>query len=301
MTLTRRRMLQSGVLGAAGLGTASGASALPARRHPIPSRPDYPATLQLASREFVIPGETINEKLDNMERWGFSAIELDGAGLGPRVAEIKNALRGRDISVGAVCAGYDGVLVHENPDMRHLTKVSIMELISSMAELQPVGLIVVPAFVGQSLLYLQSAREALLNDLPELGEHAWANGTRVLIEPLNRAETWYIRQLADAAALCNEIDLPGVAMMGDFYHMGIEEPCDYAAFLSARKHLRNVHLASRQRLLPGQDDRDFRPGFRALKEIGYTYYCSLECFPQGDLSVEIPKSVEFIRRQWEEA
>ncbi|MBA7655875.1 hypothetical protein ES703_63785 [subsurface metagenome] len=89
--------------------------------------------------------------------------------------------------------------------------------------------------------------------------------------------------------------------MGDFYHMCIEETSDCGAFLSAAKYLHHIHLASRTRKLPGQDERSFVGGFRGLKMIGYQDYCSLECGVRGKADVEIPKSFRFLEKQWAEA
>ena len=62
-----------------------------------------------------------------------------------------------------------------------------------------------------------------------------------------------------------------------------------------------MHLASRKRNLPGQDERSFIDGFKGLKYIGYQDFCSLECGVEGDREVEIPKAVKFFREQWEQA
>jgi len=123
----------------------------------------------------------------------------------------------------------------------------------------------------------------------------------VLFEPLNRNEAFFLRQLADAAAIARDCKSPAICVMGDFYHMGIEETSDLGAFISAGERLHHVHLASRTRVLPGQDDRSFVDGFRGLKWIGYQDYCSFECGVRGDRAVEIPKSMAFLRDQWEKA
>jgi sugar phosphate isomerase/epimerase len=123
----------------------------------------------------------------------------------------------------------------------------------------------------------------------------------MMMEPLNRGEAWFLRQLADAASICRDVNSPGIGMMGDFYHMRIEETSDCAAFLSAGKYVHHVHLASRARNLPGQDERSFIDGFRGLKMIGYHDFCSLECGCIGDPEIEIPKSFAFLKRQWSEA
>ena len=121
-------------------------------------------------------------------------------------------------------------------------------------------------------------------------------GSRVMLEPLNRKEAFFLRLLADAASICRDCKSDGIRMMGDFYHMGIEETSDLGAFISAGGYLHHVHLASRTRKLPGQDDRSFIDGFRGLKWIGFQDYCSFECGVNGDKNVEIPKSLAFLAR-----
>jgi hypothetical protein len=90
-------------------------------------------------------------------------------------------------------------------------------------------------------------------------------------------------------------------MMGDFYPLCLEETSDRGAFISAGNRLHHVHLASRIRVLPGQDERSFVDGFKGLKWIGYQDFCSFECGCQGDRNVAIPKSMAFLREQWAQA
>jgi sugar phosphate isomerase/epimerase len=169
------------------------------------------------------------------------------------------------------------------------------------AEAGSTGVICVPAFNGDPQLDFYEAKKRMLEALPQIGEHATKVGSRILMEPLNRGEARFLNQLALAAQICRDSKADGVCMMGDFYHMGIEETSDEGAFLSAGKYLHHVHLASRKRNLPGTDERSFIDGFRGLKRIGYQDYCSLECNEKatGDPMVEIPKSFEFLKKQWE--
>jgi len=210
-------------------------------------------------------------------------------------------LEGTPVSVSAVCAGYEGCIISNDEAERQKAIDTIKTLLDAVGAIGSTGLIVVPAFHGQTELSSQEARPILIDNLREVGEHAASVGTCVLLEPLNRGECYFLRQLADAAAICRDVDSEGVRMMGDFYHMGIEETSDRGAFISAGEYLRHVHLASLRRVLPGQDERSFVDGFRGLKEIGFTEYCSLECGCDGDPMEEIPKSVAFLNQQWAEA
>jgi hypothetical protein len=66
----------------------------------------------------------------------------------------------------------------------------------------------------------------------------------VLFEPLNVGETFYLRRLEQAAALCSKLNHPGICMMGDFYHMGKEEKDDEAAFVSEVSETTTEHGGS---------------------------------------------------------
>jgi sugar phosphate isomerase/epimerase len=311
MTQTRRTFIAGSALLGAGM-----IAAAPSARAFSVNENGKEGLFKLSCQEGVAPGRSLNEKLDFLEEHGFEGIEPGGGGLHKRVDEFKTALNGRKIKVSAICAGFGGAPVSEFADTRREAMESMKQILTAAGELGSTGLIFVPAFNSQSQAGLVAARFMLLDFLQEIAEHAEKANCRMLLEPLNRHETWYVRQLADAAKICQEVNHPYICMMGDFYHMGQEEICDYAAFLAARNWLHHVHLASRpHRQQPGFDDNDdFRPGFRALKEIGYQDFCSFECGIQGnakgandqetsDLNkrAEIPKSVEFLKRQWEEA
>lgn len=259
------------------------------------------AVLKISSQDGRIPGKSLREKVEKLEKWGGCGLEVGGGGLAGRVKEIQDAIKGTGVKVSAICAGFSGAPISHDPEERKKAVESIKEILKAAGELESTGLIIVPAFNNQTTLDNKEGRRILVEMLPELGEAAVQCKTRILLEPLNRGEAFFLRQLADAAAICRDSKHPGVCMMGDFYHMSREETSDCGAFLSAGQYLHHVHLASWKRNLPGQDERSFVDGFRGLKMIGYQDYCSLECGCVGNPEVEVPKSFEFLRKQWDEA
>jgi sugar phosphate isomerase/epimerase len=90
---------------------------------------------------------------------------------------------------------------------------------------------------------------------------------------------------------------PEIGVMADFFHMGIEEVDIAASIRANRQHVVYVHVADSNRLQPGRGHLDFRPGFRALKEIGYDGPISVEWEDAGmDRLVGAPEALEFVRR-----
>ena len=295
MEMSRRELLTIGALGSAALAvgvTPSKAEAKAKLRG---------AVLKIASQEGRIPGNDLPEKLVRMEKWGIDGLEVGGGNLHNRVPEIKAALANSKVKMSAICAGFSGALMSDDEAVRKQCVESMKVILTAAGELGSTGLIYVPAFNGQTKLDHIEGRKILLDLLPELCEFAQKAGTRMLLEPLNRGETWYVRQVADAAAICRDVKSLAACVMGDFYHMYIEETSDMGAFISGGDMLRHVHLASIKRNLPGQDERDYTNGFAGLKMIGYQDFCSFECGCIGDPEVEIPKSVKFLREQWKKA
>lgn len=266
--------------------------------------PAKPASLRLACQEGVAPGKTLTEKLDWLEAHGFEGIEPGGWGLPKRVEEFQKALSNRKIKISAICAGFEGWLISDRESERKQAIKTTKEILTAAGALGSTGMIIVPAFNNQPSLPHQQARELLVKQLlPDLGDHAAKAGTRVLLEPLNRGECYFLRQIADAASICRDVNSPGVALMGDFWHMTIEETSDFGAFLSAGKHLHNVHMASRKtRNTPTEDEGDnYVDGFRGLKAIGYQDFVSFECGCKGDRAKALESAIKLLKENWEQA
>ena len=262
--------------------------------------------LRLSFQEGLTPGETLTEKLDFMESLGITGFEPGGKGLAGRVQEIREALQGRNIKVSAICAGFDGFMLTQEPEVKAQFDISMREIVRAAGELGSTGVIMVPVFnwQGPALPHTLETRDYLCDQLHKLGEFALSCGTTVILEPLNRKEAFYLRLVADAAAICRDADSEGVKCMGDFWHMQ-EETSDYAAFMAAGSYLRHVHIASRgSRVMPGEDGEadNYVNGFRALKELEYPYYVSLECGCRSkDRAAAITAATQLLRSQWEEA
>lgn len=302
--MDRRSFLGSAAAGIAGAAVLSTPAGLLTSCATGTSRKSSPE-LKLSFQEGTAPGESLNEKFDYMEKLGIVGFEPHGKQLLKRAEEFRQALSGRNIKVSAICAGFDGFILAEDPAVKASFDSSMRELIAAAGEIGSTGVIMVPAFNGQKpcMPHTMETRAYLCEQLHELGEYALKHNTTVILEPLNRREAFYLRLVSDAAAICRDADSEGVRCMGDFWHMQ-EETSDYAAFISAGKYLQHVHVASRgQRRMPGEDGQldNYIDGMRALKELDYQNYISFECGTEADREVVVPAAVELLRSQWEQA
>ncbi len=308
MAINRRDFFKTTLSGAAVAAVSTGALAAcagqPAAAPEAKANADV--KLNLSFQEGTAPGKDLNEKFDYFEKLGIVGFEPGGKGLLKRVPEIQAALKGRNIKVSAICAGFDGFMLAEDEAVRNLCRDTMHEILTAAGELGSTGVIIVPAFNHQKpvMPHTQETRDFLCKWFDELGTFAHEHGTTCILEPLNRKEAFYLRQVADAASICRDINNPGVTCLGDFWHMTAEEVSDFGAFMSAGKYLQHVHMASRKRRsMPGEDGEadNYVEGFKALKLLRYDKYVSFECGCQGDREVVLPAAVELLRKQWEEA
>jgi len=259
-------------------------------------------SLKLGLQEGVTPGDSLAQKLDFLESNGVYGLEVGGGKLPERVTELQKALQNRKVKISAICAGFKGWLISSEESERKKCIDSSKEILAAAGALGSYGMILVPGFNSQqpSLPYVE-ARAILIDQLRELGEFAVKNNTTIILEPLNRKEAWFLRQVADAAAICRDVNSPGVTCMGDFWHMTWEETDDMGAFISGQKYLNHVHIASRKtRNTPGEDEGDnYVTGFKALKMINYQHFVSFECGAKGDRKVVVPAALKLLREQWD--
>lgn len=294
------------MLAAAAAAVAFSPAELLAAGAPQPKKTGKAPDLKIAFQEGIAPGANLGEKLDYMEKMGIVGFEPNGKNLAGRVNELQQALRGRNIKISAICAGFGGFILAEDPAVKKEFDTTMREIIVAAGELGSVGVIMVPAFNRQVPVrpHTPETRTFLVEQLAELGEFALRHKTTVILEPLNRREAHYLRQVADASSICRDTKSEGVKCMGDFWHMTHEEVSDYGAFFCGDRYLNHVHIASRgNRKMPGEDGAldNYLAGFRALKEMNYQGHVSFECGTNGDRAVTVPAAVKLIREQWEKA
>lgn len=121
-------------------------------------------------------------------------------------------------------------------------------------------------------------------------------GVTLAIEPLNRGETNFINSLADGVEIIRAVNNPWFRLQCDIYHM-LKEDEKPEEIVKYGQYIAHCHLAEKQsRTAPGVKGDDFRPYFRALKQINYQGGLSLEC-NWTNFDQEIARGIEVVRQQ----
>lgn len=189
-------------------------------RHGLPklTPPEKPAELNLCLQWGGIPGGEMKAKLDFLEVNGFGAVEIPSEDWPVKNGEaLVEALKGRKLVIATACGPSD--FSHAEPEKREAEVQKFLPVIEALGRMKSVGLILCPARSKLSEPGRLSGKE-LRKDFVEntgkrLAQHAVKHGTAIVLEPLRRNETPFLRQVADGARMAADIG-PGATVMGDF-------------------------------------------------------------------------------------
>ncbi len=108
------------------------------------------------------------------------------------------------------------------------------------------------------------------------------------IEPVNRAETFFLRTAAEAKEFCEDVGHPCIGVTVDTFHSNIEEKSVPAAINLLGFHLKHVHVSENDRGLIGTGHVDFAGCVKALNRIGYDGYLMIEGFGFSETETSAP-------------
>jgi sugar phosphate isomerase/epimerase len=259
--------------------------------------------VKLSCQEHLIPGDSILEKWEFAATAGFDGIELRGTrDWRDRLDDLGDA-RDRGVVFSSVCLIDDRFIGDFDVERRRGAVEHMKWLLSGIAELGGVGAIT-PAAYGLASTRLppfevprteEEDRRVLLDALEELGEQAGTEGTLVLLEPLNRYEDHMLNRLDEAVELSRATGSDSIKVMGDLFHMNIEEDDPGESIRRAEGHLAHIHLADSNRAQPGAGHNDFASAFGALRDIGFDRYLAMECAIRGDAKTVLPQVAQRLR------
>ena len=145
------------------------------------------------------------------------------------------------------------------------------------------------------------AAAALLRDgLCSLGDHAVNCNSTLLIESLDHTQCDTINTLAQAQDLIDATSSPGLAGMFDFHNCGDEKESWDALIRRYSGIIKHVHINEWDGGPPGTGDSDYAPAFKALKEIAFGGWISMEIFTQpGDAAGTVSDALAFMKNMEE--
>lgn len=264
--------------------------------------------MKISCTDVMVPGETLTEKAQNLKRWGFDGIAVFTEYSSWDESKLEELLSLQDRTGIKPCEfvfmdPIYGHLMDADTGIKtraigmYLDAIRVCKKIGAISEMEfdygtqnPL-----PLFEPYKKMSESEERE-FLEVVKTLGREAEGSSAWILIEPINRYETKYLTRLQDAKSVIEKIHLSNVGLLADFFHMSIEESDLPTSIRNAGGMIRHVHLGDSNRLLPGYGHTDWKACFQELKSIGFDGYLNLECAIQGNPEIELPKTVQFLKK-----
>jgi sugar phosphate isomerase/epimerase len=228
-------------------------------------------------------GEPVEKGIQRVAKCGYDAIELIGEPASYDPPKVRRLAEENGIAVSSICSIYTAERDLASPDAK--ARKAAVDYVKSVADLAaavacPV-IIVAPTACMKMTPWKDPAEERkwAIEGIRAGGEYAKSVGVNLTLECWNRYETYFINRLEQGLELMREVGLPNMGVMGDTFHMNIDEANIADALRSVGKDLNHVHLADSNRAAPGKGHTDFLPILQALKEIDYKGYLTFELLP----------------------
>ncbi|MBK9124237.1 MAG: sugar phosphate isomerase/epimerase [Chloroflexi bacterium] len=272
--------------------------------------------MKIAIQHHLLPGSSLTEQFQHAAEFGFDGVELTAWGLpfvefgtfSDHTHAVSAAIRVSHLPVSSLCSMAKDDLVHADPAERASRLDGLVNALHYADTLGAAGVIALPLrkqFPVPDLSPIgdaqQLSEQLLVHALKEAIRQTPDAKSLILLEPLNRYETPYLKTLAHAAAICKAVGSPRVKIMADLFHMVLEEKDLPAALADNAALIGHVHLADSNRQLPGQGHTDFTACFKALRSANYDGWFALECGVTGKLNEVLPATVKHLRACWDAA
>ncbi len=258
----------------------------------------------ISIQENLLPGETLNEKLDCAEALQIDGVEIQGRSrLYDRISEYESAFNNRSVRISSICGQSTFDWLDPDPAKRQASIDESRRNLEACGHFGAAGQIVPPIFGPPRLPDLSPLKDAialekelLVEITRDLAAFAHSHGTLLLLEPLNRYEQHLLRRQEDGVEIIQKAgDPPGVALLTDFFHMHIEEVDTPATIRRIGRYIGHVHVADNTRVQPGIGDIDWQAGIQALADAGFKGYLTYECRVAGEPQAALAQSVALLR------
>ena len=151
--------------------------------------------------------------------------------------------------------------------------------------------------------------------LAKAADYAQKQNVTLVVEYLNRFETYFLNSAEDTGRFCREVNHPHLKMMYDTFHANIEEKDPLAAVAACQDQMVHVHISENDRSTPGDGQVNWNASFEALRRAKYDGWLTIEAFglalPELAAATRIwrrmfsteeslaKRGLEFMKSRWE--
>jgi sugar phosphate isomerase/epimerase len=231
----------------------------------------------------VYAGESIETSIARLSKFGYDGVEVVGEPEQLDAGLIKELLNKYNIAASTICGIYNAErdLVSSDKQIRRNTVEYIKSCVDFAKTIGAKGISLTPTACMK--IYPEADQKTELSwaieGILEAGSYAGEHGVRLTVEPWNRYENYLVNRIEQSLEIVNRVNLESVGCMGDTYHMNIEELDISEAIRMAGDKLYHLHIADSNRTAPGRGHIDFKPIAKALQDINYSGFLTMELLP----------------------
>jgi sugar phosphate isomerase/epimerase len=239
--------------------------------------------IKISYNTLVYADEDIAKGIKRLAGFGYDGVDIVGEPEKYNTVEIRKLLEENNIEASSICGIFtrERDFVSSNPRIREQALNYLKSCIDFAVE---IGAKSISTQVTANMKITPEASSETewkwaVEGLRKAGEYALTNGIRLTLEAWNRYETYMITRLDQALKMVNEVGLKSVGVMGDTFHMNIEEANMGEALRKVGDKLYYLHIADSNRAAPGCGHIDFSDIADALKDINYNGWVAMELLP----------------------
>lgn len=135
----------------------------------------------------------------------------------------------------------------------------------------------------------------LAKNLKILAEYAVDKGVKINIEVINRYEVNVFTTAKEILDFLEKYNVSNCYVHLDTFHMNIDETDPIEAIKICKGKLGYMHFADNTRRYPGSGQINFGKILKALEDIDYNGYLSVECLPYPDGKTAAEKAVDYLK------
>jgi D-psicose/D-tagatose/L-ribulose 3-epimerase len=249
---------------------------------------------------WIFGDSTLAAAVKRAEALGFDGIELLVNELGDyNPDDVKRLMRDAGIEVFTICTNFarpDRILSHPDAGVRKSALDYVKQCVDLAASLCARSVLIVPSQVAATR-YITSREEDFqraVNPLREAASYAGERHILLTIEPINRFEVGLIHSIAEAIELAELVESDACRIMGDTFHLQMEEGDGIPNAIRRAGHhwFQHLHVSDNTREAPGMGTMPWLEIIRALHDIDFEGSISLEPLPSRSSPMDPGTPVE---------
>jgi D-psicose/D-tagatose/L-ribulose 3-epimerase len=219
---------------------------------------------------------------------GLSGLEVSGEPDSIDIPKAQKALQRNGIAAFSISGNFldeERAFCHSDPRYRAKAVEYGRKCVDMAVALGSKRVLIVPSQVNRAA-YFASKGEDWKNAVAsarELADYAKSRGgITIMIECVNKYEVNLVRTIGDGIAMAKDIGRDNVMLVGDTFHMQLEELCGVPGAIreAGKRYLAHLHMGDNTREVPGKGCIDWRAVFTALRDIQYEGAVSFEPIPR---------------------